>query len=211
MKILMNSVEKGAKIVNLPHLIKRNMSDKDAITLYNRVKHLFRFPAGEGKRRRYKTLSWKSYYNLLCKRKWRLYGEQEGNRQATVATVEDTERLVQQRIQTEPRRPTQQRRPTRKRRRTLTPREKRKEQINNDFAAAFDGVPIAAQERPPTNLRYPCCLGTECKNTHIQGTMKCHGDRCGNRIHHLCAITLNLFGKNNELNVFCSSKCMPAN
>ena len=75
----------------------------------------------------------------------------------------------------EHRRQAEQHRPT-KRKRTLTTREKRKEQINNDFAAAFDSVPIAEQERPRTNLRYPCCLGTECINTHIQGTMKCHGD-----------------------------------
>ena len=63
----MGCVEKAAKIVNLPHLIKRKMTDKDAITLYNSVKHLFRIPAGKGKRRRYETLSWKTYYNMLSK------------------------------------------------------------------------------------------------------------------------------------------------
>ena len=108
----MNSVEKGAKIVNLPHLIKRNMSDKDAITLYNRVKHLFRFPAGEGKRRRYETLSWKSYYNLLCERKWRLYGEQETERQVPLVRAEHC-------------RQAEQHRPT-KRKRTLNTRKEKK-------------------------------------------------------------------------------------
>ena len=94
-------VEKAAKIVNLPHLIKRKMTDKDAITLYNSVKHLFRIPAGEGKRRRYETLSWKTYYNMLSKRKWRLYGEKETARKETVTRVEhlmsETDKQAEQR------------------------------------------------------------------------------------------------------------------
>jgi hypothetical protein len=202
MKILMSCVEKAAKIVNLPHLIKRKMNDKDAITLYNSVKHLFRIPAGEGKKRRYETLSWKTYYNMLSKRKWRLYGEKETARQETVTRVEH--------LMSETDKQVEQRRP-KKRQRTLNTQDKRKKQMNNHFIAAFDGVPIVEQERPRKGMENYCCLGAECKNTHIKGTMKCHGDRCGNRIHHLCAITLNLLDKDNELNVFCSSKCMPTN
>ena len=81
MKGLMRCVEKGARIVNLPHLVKRNMTERDAITLYNSVKHLFQFSATLTKKRRYETMSWKSYYNMLCECKWRLYGETEGGEQ----------------------------------------------------------------------------------------------------------------------------------
>ena len=51
----------------------------------------------------------------------------------------------------------------------------------------------------------------ECKNIHIKGTMKCHSNGYGNRIHHLCAIMLNLLDKDNELNVYILAQCMPNN
>ena len=76
-KKLMQAVEKAARIVNQPQLVKRVMSERDAITLYNNVKHLFHIPAEHKKARRYETLSWKSYYNLLVQRKWRLYSEKD--------------------------------------------------------------------------------------------------------------------------------------
>ena len=41
------------------------------------MKHLFQLPGTHSKKCRYETMSWKSYYNLLQKRKWRLYGEKE--------------------------------------------------------------------------------------------------------------------------------------
>ena len=37
----MKCMEKGVEIVNLPGLIKGKMEERDAITLYNSVKHLF--------------------------------------------------------------------------------------------------------------------------------------------------------------------------
>jgi len=78
MRKRMSCVENGGRIVNKSSLVKSNMTERDARNLYNSVNHLFKFPAGETKKRRYETLSWKSYYNLLVKRKWRLYGEKVG-------------------------------------------------------------------------------------------------------------------------------------
>ena len=82
MRKLMCYVEKGAVLVNQPLLVKSRMTEREARLLYMGVKHLFRFPAGETKTRCYKTMLWKSYYNLLCKRGWRLYGEKGGESKA---------------------------------------------------------------------------------------------------------------------------------
>ena len=82
MRKLMSYVERGAVLVNQPLLVKSRMTEREARLLYLGVKHLFRFPAGETKTRRYETMSWKSYYNLLCKRGWRLYGEKGGESRA---------------------------------------------------------------------------------------------------------------------------------
>ena len=51
MKRVMDCVEKGARIVNLRHLVKRNMTERDAITLFNSVKHLFQLPGTHSKKR----------------------------------------------------------------------------------------------------------------------------------------------------------------
>ena len=51
--------------------------------------------------------------------------------------------------------------------------------------AAFNGEPKDEQERPRKGMENPCCLGAECKNTNIIGTMKCHGDGCSCCTHHL--------------------------
>ena len=81
MKKLVFHVEREAAIVNLSHLIKRNgkWTTREVIDLYNAVKHLFQFPTLITTKRRYECVSWKCYYNLLCKRKWVLYGEQRPN------------------------------------------------------------------------------------------------------------------------------------
>ena len=217
MKGLMRCVEKGARIVNLPHLVKRNMAERDAITLYNSVKHLFQFPATNNKKRRYETMSWKSYYNLLCERKWRLYGETEGKEQeqARERTVEQAKESRGNQSRLVPDKVGKQLRTTKCTSRsgstsnTKKKRKTRRDEVNNDFASAFASVPIVGKERPREGMENTCSLGKECKHMHIKGTMKCHGDGCGRRIHHLCAITLNLLDKENELNVYCSAKCMP--
>lgn len=76
MRYLMRHVERAAGVVNLPHLIVRKWTPRNSIDLYNAVKHMFAFPNVGGKsNRRHAQMSWKSYYNLLNKRKGILYGE----------------------------------------------------------------------------------------------------------------------------------------
>ena len=77
MKKMMGHIERAAHIVNLPHLIKREWTEREAIDIYDAVKHMFMFPSL--KKRRYGTIVWKTYYNLLVKRKGVLLGEQQTN------------------------------------------------------------------------------------------------------------------------------------
>ena len=76
MKKLLGHVERAAIIVNQPHLICNDCTEEHAFALYNAVKHLFFFDSIKvGKIRRYESISWKTYYNNLSKRKWKLLGE----------------------------------------------------------------------------------------------------------------------------------------
>ena len=56
MRKVMKCIEKAAQIVNKPDLIKPKMTEREAIDLYNAVKHLFHFPVLEKKVCCYKTL-----------------------------------------------------------------------------------------------------------------------------------------------------------
>ena len=68
MKKLVKHVERAAHIVNLPHLVVRNWTVRHVLDLYNAVKHLFAFPSlMRTKKRRLETISWKTYYNILCR------------------------------------------------------------------------------------------------------------------------------------------------
>ena len=77
MRKVMKNVERAAHIVNLPHLVKKRMNEQDSFALYHAVlKHMFKFDCLRvGKKRRYETISWKTYYNILVKRKGKLMGE----------------------------------------------------------------------------------------------------------------------------------------
>ena len=79
MKSLVKHVERAAvEIANLPDLVKQQWSPRDVLDLYYAVKHLFEFPSLIDKRtQRFEQLNWKTFYNILSKRKGRLYGEQE--------------------------------------------------------------------------------------------------------------------------------------
>ena len=80
MRILMKHVEGAAGIVNLTHLVKKCMNENDSVSLYHAVKHMFKFDCLRvGKKRRYETISWKMYYNILLKRKWQLIREKKTN------------------------------------------------------------------------------------------------------------------------------------
>ena len=63
MKKLILFVEHAALICNHENLLNPK-NEREAIALYQAVKHFFRFPSLENKTRRYETLSWKSYYNI---------------------------------------------------------------------------------------------------------------------------------------------------
>ena len=68
MNKLVKNVEKGVRILNLPHPLVKNWTSRHVLDLYNDVKHLFGFTS-LNKRRRLKTIYWKTYYNILCARK----------------------------------------------------------------------------------------------------------------------------------------------
>ena len=71
----MGHVERAASITNQPHLVPKNCTSEHAFALYNAVKHLFLFDSIKvGKRRRYLSISWKTYYNNISKQKWKLLG-----------------------------------------------------------------------------------------------------------------------------------------
>ena len=76
MNKLMGHVERAAIIVNQPHLVRNDCTAEHAFALYKAVKHLFFFDSIKvGKRRRYESISWKTYYNNISKCKWKLLGE----------------------------------------------------------------------------------------------------------------------------------------
>ena len=72
----MGHVERAASIVNHPHLVCKDFTTEHAFALYNAVNNLFLFDSIKvGKRRRYESISWKTYNNNLSQRKWKLLGE----------------------------------------------------------------------------------------------------------------------------------------
>ena len=74
MNKLVKNVEKGVRIVNLPHLLVQNWTSRHVLDLYNDVKYLFAFTS-LNRRRRLEKISWNTYYNILCARKGYLVGE----------------------------------------------------------------------------------------------------------------------------------------
>ena len=77
MKSLVKHVIRAASIANRCDLVVRSWSPGKVLDLYRGVKHFFAFPTLlNGKGRRYDTISWKTYFNALMKRKGKLYGEQ---------------------------------------------------------------------------------------------------------------------------------------
>ena len=76
MKKLIGHRERAASIVNQPHLVRKYCTADHAFAMYNAVKHFFLFDSIKvGKRRRYESISWKTYYKNLSKRKWKLLVE----------------------------------------------------------------------------------------------------------------------------------------
>eukprot|EP00980_Cylindrotheca_fusiformis_P027305 scaffold19845_cov136-Cylindrotheca_fusiformis.AAC.2 len=199
MKKLMFYVVRAAKIVNRMDLIrKKPFLERDALELHHAVKHMFQFAPNDGKSRRYETMSWKTYYNLLCKRKWILMGEQ--------VTAER-----QREIEKTARRPRKQRRkkesggaapPTMPVAPPVRPPARPPAQTPTEdttFAAAFPSIHPAAYNQ--------CSMGRQCRIPNASGLHACYR-KCGGKIHHLCANEFKLFDPDNEMNCFCSAECM---
>ena len=65
-KKLMGHVKRAARIINKTHCVHNDCTAEHKFSLYNTVKHLFLFDSIRvGKRRRYESISWKTYYNNL--------------------------------------------------------------------------------------------------------------------------------------------------
>ena len=76
MRCLVRHVERGARMVGMGHLIMKKWDTRGVLDLYHATRHLFEFPSlVDGKKRRFEQLGWKTFYNILSKRKGRLYGE----------------------------------------------------------------------------------------------------------------------------------------
>jgi len=82
---VMNTAVRGARdISGRPELLNHRVwTYRNALDLFEGVKHLFLFPIlttsrkNKSRCRRFETISWKTYYNILVKRKWRLLGESD--------------------------------------------------------------------------------------------------------------------------------------
>ena len=76
MKKLMRRVQRAERIVKQPHIVSKDCTLEHTFTLYNAVKYLFIFDSIKSrKRRQYESILWKTYYNNISKRKWKLLGE----------------------------------------------------------------------------------------------------------------------------------------
>ena len=78
MKTLMKHVDRAARLKDKSHLLKRSYTVEDTLVLYHEVKSCFAFKPIR-KRRRLEQISWKTYYNIIIKRKGVLVGFEEGD------------------------------------------------------------------------------------------------------------------------------------
>ena len=123
MRKLILSIERGATLVNKPELVVSSFSERSALDLYDAVHHLFKFPSL--KKRRYDTITWKTYYNLLMKRKGKLFGEKEGDEEVQNETNNKKKKSA----------PEQQKKRGSSRRENI--KSKTPQQPQDEFAAAF--------------------------------------------------------------------------
>ena len=76
MKTLLKHVKRAVIIANSNDLVVNWWSPRKIMDLYMGVRHLFTLSCiTSDLKRRYETMSWKTYLNLLMKRKWKLCGE----------------------------------------------------------------------------------------------------------------------------------------
>eukprot|EP00957_Ditylum_brightwellii_P004892 372767-Ditylum_brightwellii.AAC.1 len=78
MHLLINAIYRATNYVNLPHFIVKDWMPRKVLDLYQYTKHMFYFPnMNTNATRQYETIVWKTYYNLLVKRKGRQLGESQ--------------------------------------------------------------------------------------------------------------------------------------
>ena len=76
MKTLVKHVMRAAVIANHNDLVVDWWSPRKVMNLYGGVRRFFSFPyLAYDKRRRHETMSWKTYFNVLMKRKVKRFGE----------------------------------------------------------------------------------------------------------------------------------------
>ena len=69
-------MEIGSRLAGMEHLILKKWDTRGVLDLYHATRHFFAFPTlVNGKQWRYEQLGWKTIYNILVKRKGRLYGK----------------------------------------------------------------------------------------------------------------------------------------
>src|SRR5210317_1146360 len=91
MKKLMFHVERAAiEVANRRELVikRRSWTPQDCKALYDGIAHFFRIPGKQ--KRRFEQISWKSYYDILHKRKWKLLGEKAEDAAAVATTAAAT-------------------------------------------------------------------------------------------------------------------------
>ena len=76
MKTLVKHAMRAVIIANRNDLVVTCWHPRNVMDLYGGVRHFFDFPClAYYKRRHYDTMSWKTYFNVLLKRKGKLFGE----------------------------------------------------------------------------------------------------------------------------------------
>ena len=76
-KSLVKQVIRSVGFFNRHELVLRNWFPRKVMELYLGVSNFFGFPClSSDNRRRYETISWKTYFNALSKRKGKLFWEQ---------------------------------------------------------------------------------------------------------------------------------------
>ena len=73
MRCLVQHVERGARMAGMEHLIMKKWDTRGVLDLYHATKHFFALPSlVNGQQQMYEQLGWKTFYNILAKRKGRL-------------------------------------------------------------------------------------------------------------------------------------------
>lgn len=206
MRMLIQQVDRAARIVNQPLLVKKKMTEKDTRILYNCVKHLFLFPSAEKKDCWYETIPWKSYHNVLVKQRWQLYGEKRDKVPAEQDKVEQVVKNNQQRKQRKNPQPSTSKK---RQQRTKTQQQTKSKLPSTKEITVEDDIEILNSIKAVPEPTNKCCLGAECTHPQVPVTFVCKARGCMQHINHICAYDKGWTGYD-EIDVYCSVPCMMA-